>query len=112
MGLGKTASTLALHLLNPPQTDGDEAEWGAKDLDFVGVGESPVRKAQYGAHRSKGTLVICAVSLVGQWVDEAKRLCDNQLTIHPYHGSNRIRDPAKLAQYDIVVTTYGKSIRI
>jgi hypothetical protein len=51
MGLGKTASTLALHLLNPPQTDGDEAEWGAKDLDFVGVGESPARKAQYGAHR-------------------------------------------------------------
>ena len=60
-------------------------------------------------YRSKGTLVICAVSLVGQWVDEAKRLCDNQLSIHPYHGSNRIRDPAKLAQYDIVVTTYGKS---
>jgi replicative superfamily II helicase len=56
--------------------------------------------------------VICAVSLVGQWVDEAKRLCDNQLTIHPYHGSNRIRDPAKLAQYDIVVTTYGKSFTL
>jgi hypothetical protein len=51
MGLGKTASTLALHLLNPPQSEGDETEWGKKDLDFVSPGESDTRKAQYGAHR-------------------------------------------------------------
>ena len=38
---------------------------------------------------------------------EAKRLCGGALTIYPYHGGGRKKDPAFLAKFDIVVTTYG-----
>ncbi|CAN0361869.1 unnamed protein product, partial [Hapterophycus canaliculatus] len=38
---------------------------------------------------------------------EAKRLCGGALTIYPYHGGNRVKDPSFLANFDIVVTTYG-----
>ena len=48
------------------------------------------------------------MSLVGQWVSEAKsKMSDDcPLKIHEYHGSNRVRDAAKLAEFDLVVTTF------
>jgi SNF2 family DNA or RNA helicase len=107
MGLGKTAATLSVHLLNPPTTDGDEAEWGKLNLGTLAALNSEARTKQFGSKLCKGTLVVCAVSLVGQWVEEARRLCNNTLTIYPYHGGSRIKDPKKLAEYDIIVTTYG-----
>ncbi|CAN0099467.1 unnamed protein product, partial [Ectocarpus sp. 4 AP-2014] len=116
MGLGKTAATLCLHLIHPPKTPApgvplDEKEWGP----ILGKQASPLtdRKSitgepeEPGKWVSKGTLVVCKVSLVGQWVEEAKRLCGGALSIYPYHGSNRRKDPAFLAKFDIVVTTYG-----
>jgi len=58
--------------------------------------------------RSRATLVVCNVSLVGQWYDEASsKLATGQLSVYKYYGSNRTRDPAVLANYDIVVTTYA-----
>jgi SWI/SNF-related matrix-associated actin-dependent regulator of chromatin subfamily A3 len=53
-----------------------------------------------------GTLVVCALSLVGQWQEEAKKFCSDKIKICAYHGGNRIRDPKRLSEYDIVVTTY------
>ncbi|CAM9715351.1 unnamed protein product, partial [Ectocarpus sp. 12 AP-2014] len=116
MGLGKTAATLCLHLIHPPKTPApgvplDEKEWGP----ILGKQASPLTdcKSVTGATEepgkwvSKGTLVVCKVSLVGQWVEEAKRLCGGALSIYPYHGGNRRKDPAFLAKFDIVVTTYG-----
>lgn len=38
---------------------------------------------------------------------EAKRLCGGALSIYPYHGGSRRKDPAFLAKFDMVVTTYG-----
>lgn len=95
MGLGKTAVTLALALLNPPAADENPSSW---------FGNAPVDPA---LHLCRGTLVVCPVSLVGQWTEEAKKLCGDTMKIAQYHGSSRIRDPAKLSQYDLVVTTYG-----
>jgi SNF2 family DNA or RNA helicase len=120
MGLGKTATTLALCLLNPapeipdqpqPQQIPDSAElpllppealkkWGiTKRLKVFEGAPAP-------CVRSRGTLVVCPVSLVGQWMAEAKRLCGDSLSIYPYHGVRR-KNPYFLAQFDIVVTTYG-----
>eukprot|EP00752_Nemacystus_decipiens_P018364 g16475.t1 len=115
MGLGKTAATLVLHLIHQPKTPApgvslDEKEWGRigghqasilTDNKSIGRAETPARWV------SKGTLVVCKVSLVGQWVEEAKRLCGGALTIYPYHGQSRNRDPAFLSKFDMVVTTYG-----
>jgi hypothetical protein len=55
---------------------------------------------------SRGTLVVCHVSLVGQWIDEAKSKLSDPGLVYPYHGQNRKRDAATLAQNAIVVTTY------
>lgn len=47
------------------------------------------------------------VSLVGQWVNEAKsKLASRAIEICEYHGGNRPRNIKLLARQDIVVTTY------
>jgi len=59
--------------------------------------------------RSRATLVVCPVSLVGQWCSEARSklaIAGSVFKIHEYHGTNRIRDATKLAAFDLVVTTY------
>jgi len=48
----------------------------------------------------------CTVSLVGQWIEEAKSKLSNPGAVYPYHGHSRNRDPTILALNSIVVTTY------
>lgn len=48
----------------------------------------------------------CKVSLVGQWIAEAKNKLSNPLLIYQYHGPSRTRDALVLAKNAIVVTTY------
>ena len=51
--------------------------------------------------------MICPVSLVGQWLEEARSKLDGSLRLYMYHGGSRIRDARRLAtDYDLVVTTY------
>lgn len=49
----------------------------------------------------------CGKPLLARSAQEAKRLCGGALSIYAYHGGNRKKDPAFLAEFDIVVTTYG-----
>lgn len=82
-GLGKTLSVVALMLANPPPPeDGKPSKWR--------------------------TLIVCPVSLVGQWKEEIEQRIDpeHRPSIYIYHGPKRTRDPAKLAEYDVVITTY------
>lgn len=51
--------------------------------------------------------VVCPVSIVGQWANEVKGKLAANLSIYMYHGSKRIRDPKRLAKFDIVITTYA-----
>uniref|UniRef100_A0A7I4DZM6 SNF2 family DNA-dependent ATPase n=1 Tax=Physcomitrium patens TaxID=3218 RepID=A0A7I4DZM6_PHYPA len=83
MGLGKTIEILALILANPCPVD------------------------RCAPASSKGTLVVCPVSIVGQWANEVKSKLAANLNIYMYHGSKRIRDPKRLAKFDIVITTYA-----
>jgi len=85
MGLGKTIVTLALVLANPQR--------------------APRTSALIG---SRATLVVCAVSLVGQWAAEVKeRYTGGALSVHIFHGPNRLKDARKLADHDLVITTYA-----
>ncbi|KAH7307437.1 hypothetical protein KP509_22G058600 [Ceratopteris richardii] len=84
MGLGKTLEILALILSNP----------------------CPAERASVPGC-SRGTLVVCPVSIVGQWANEVKSKLAANLSIYMYHGSKRIRDPKKLSKFDIVITTYA-----
>lgn len=84
MGLGKTVTSLAVVTMRPPQ-------W------LLTTGSLP----------RGGTLVVCPVALVGQWVNEARRwIRDEAVRIYVHHGPRRHHDPMQIAG-DIVVTTYG-----
>lgn len=85
MGLGKTIVSLGLITLRPPMSD------------FSSL-------TQHG-----NTLVVCPVSLVSQWVKEAKKHISANVKIYLHHGSNRLtsRNLERIASNDIVVTTYG-----
>lgn len=98
MGMGKTVISLALILSNPPPA------LPPPDLDAPTAPYSLENPA-----KSVATLVVCAVSLVGQWIDEAKSKLadDSELRVYMYHGQGRIRDVNTLVEsYDLVVTTY------
>ena len=51
--------------------------------------------------------MICPVSLVGQWIEEAKQKLSDPGLVYPYHGQDRKRDPNILSKNSIVVTTYN-----
>lgn len=46
------------------------------------------------------------MSLVGQWIEEAKSKLSDPGLVYPYHGQSRKRDASILAKSAIVVTTY------
>jgi hypothetical protein len=60
-----------------------------------------------GAIKTRATLVVCPVSLVSQWYDEAiDKTKDGTLKVYQYYCGKRITDPAILRDNDIVITTY------
>ena len=120
MGLGKTVISLALILKNPapafPLSGSPISELQKKDPNNGASGnrfwdktlyeKTSIRSKKTGSIICRGTLVVCPVSLVGQWIDEARSKLEDPGLIYPYHGQNRKRDPKILAANSIVVTTY------
>ncbi|MGZ4650289.1 MAG: SNF2-related protein [Kineosporiaceae bacterium] len=86
MGLGKTIQILALLILD-------------------GGGDAASEVAP--------TLIVCPMSLVGNWQREAARFAP-QLRVHVHHGSDRARGEEfeqAVADADVVVTTYAIAAR-
>lgn len=96
MGLGKTITSIALCLTNPPP-----------------VAPEPLPDLAPGTVVRGGTLVVCCVSLVGQWQSEfGKALVADEdgeipLDMHQYHGPRREKRPLHLGKRDVAVTTYS-----
>src|SRR5499427_192537 len=91
MGLGKTAETLCL-VMNDVET------------------RSP---APGQAARPTPTLVVCPMSVVGNWQREAARFTP-QLKVHVHHGADRLRGDEltrELTGTDLVITSYGIAAR-
>ncbi|KAG0945108.1 hypothetical protein G6F57_003561 [Rhizopus arrhizus] len=77
MGLGKTIQTIALIASTTKSTE------------------------------KRRTLIVTPLALIQQWADEIKSKTEKgifKVLIH--HGPNRTRDPNKLKNYDVVITTY------
>ena len=115
--MGKTIISLSLILKNPaPPFPASGSAVGALDTaskpavgegwDTSLYGLTSTGNAKRGSLLSRGTLVICPVSLVGQWIEEARSRLKDPGLVYPYHGGSRTRDPKKLAKAAIVVTTY------
>ncbi|POR34601.1 Putative SWI/SNF-related matrix-associated actin-dependent regulator [Tolypocladium paradoxum] len=116
MGLGKTLSILSLiasstddahrwELLAPVQRPVLETKPSRNDglmMQQPSFDPAPVTR------QAKSTLIVCPLSTITNWEEQMKQhLRPGSLSCHIYHGSNRIKDPAKLATFDIVITTYG-----
>lgn len=69
VGLGKTVEVLSLILANPAPAS------------IV-----PGQVLSSGRIATRATLVVCAVSLVGQWMEEARSKLTGGIRIHMYHG--------------------------
>ena len=96
MGLGKTVEILSLLSL----TTDDQNSWKQERLPA-----QPRRKPR------GGTLIVCPVSLFGQWKTEIRsKLKDNDkfqsVSIYEYHNTRSI-DPKLIAGHDIVLTAYS-----
>ncbi|TVY37872.1 putative SWI/SNF-related matrix-associated actin-dependent regulator of chromatin subfamily A member 3-like [Lachnellula subtilissima] len=117
MGLGKTLSILSL-VVNT--MDNDALQWAAlqpyaeqysKELCQLKKGKTalPPKVEQTALVRNcKTTLLVSPLSTIANWEDQIKQhIIPGTLSYYIYHGSNRIKDVNKLAEYDLVITTYG-----
>ncbi|KAG6005171.1 hypothetical protein E4U21_000363 [Claviceps maximensis] len=90
MGLGKTLQSVSLILTNRKPEKGS-AGWKKQFEDVA-----------------KTTLVVAPLSLIRQWeheiADKIERSHGLKVLVH--HGPQRTKDSKKLAQYDVVVTTF------
>ncbi|MDT3438041.1 DEAD/DEAH box helicase [Pseudofrankia sp. BMG5.37] len=87
MGLGKTIQVLALELLT--------------------------RGTAQGAARREPTLVVCPVSVLGNWLREAERVAPG-LGVHIHHSAHQPRNVAMAdaaAGHDLILTTYTQLAR-
>jgi SNF2 family DNA or RNA helicase len=122
MGLGKTVQLLALlssggTTPRTPRRDGEggEADRAAARKD----GEASVREdgedsdASVQDESEGPTLLICPMSLTGNWQREAERFTP-ELAVHVHHGADRLAGgelAAALSTADLVITTYQTVVR-
>ena len=119
MGLGKTLSILSLiassldmaedwskqQPLQPQAPPAPKKNGNSRVFDVpkeTPLGLTPL------SHNGRATLLVCPLTTISNWEEQIKaHLKPGSLSYYIYHGSNRIKDAKKLAQYDLVLTTYG-----
>ena len=92
-----------------------EYGFGGILADDMGLGKTLqslafLQHQQNNGRHSRGTLIICPTSLVGNWAKEAAKFTPT-LKLVVIHGQRRQSLLAHLADYDIVVTTYPLLVR-
>ena len=98
MGLGKTLSILSLVIASLEESK----EWAKKDPPLPQDGELRAKL------NCKTTLLVSPLSTISNWEEQImQHIQPGTLKYHIYHGSNRIKDIERLAQFDLVITTYG-----
>jgi hypothetical protein len=112
MGLGKTVQLLAL--LSPGGTTPRTPRYAPDGSAIVsGARSSPGEDASGWDEPSGPTLLICPMSLTGNWQREAERFTPD-LLVHVHHGADRLAGDelaAALAGADLVITTYQTAVR-
>jgi SNF2 family DNA or RNA helicase len=91
---------------------------GACLADDMGLGKTVQLLALEAVHRAERpgdppTLLLCPMSLVGNWQREAARFAP-ALRVYAHHGRERLREGEladRLAQADLMVTTYATATR-
>ncbi|KAI3716560.1 hypothetical protein L1987_67522 [Smallanthus sonchifolius] len=117
MGLGKTIMTISLLLAHTERGGSLDSE-----INEVGNGSdqssSPKKVTKFSGfdklRKQKqlliggGNLIICPMTLIGQWKSEIETHAEpGSLSIYVHYGQSRPKDAKILAQSDVVLTTYG-----
>jgi superfamily II DNA or RNA helicase len=95
-----------------------QAGLGAILADSMGLGKSPQTLALLAQEQDEGTrrgptLLICPMSLVGNWQREAAKFTP-RLAVHVHHGADRLTGQdltTAMTGADLVITTYGVATR-
>lgn len=124
MGLGKTVMMISLIHSNKKRTHdyipdikppNDEIEESKNDTadNFIkakNISNQPSLKSMLGNSKrikEAATLIVLPVTLLAQWEEEIKNhSLPNQITYYVYYGNSK-NATVNLAQYDVVLTTYG-----
>ncbi|KAG0595364.1 hypothetical protein M758_UG160800 [Ceratodon purpureus] len=111
MGLGKTVMTISAIMSNPGRggVPTDPSVSGPPDTSQVpGTQVLEMKKKQSGPRRGGGTLIVCPMTLLGQWKSEFEtHVAGDSLSVYAYYGQDRVRERKALLEHDIVLTTYG-----
>lgn len=98
MGLGKTIQTLAL--LQKIKEEHQQKAQEVLDLDDKNFKDVSFKVEPLTS------LIVMPTSLIHNWISEAKKFTPD-LRVMIYTGSQRVKDIARFAKYDVVLTTYG-----
>src|SRR5690606_18813868 len=85
------------------------ASLGGVLADDMGLGKTAQTLSLVAGDHAGPTLLVCPMSLVGNWQREAARFAPG-LRVHVHHGAERARGAAFAAAVsgaDLVITTYG-----
>uniref|UniRef100_A0A7N0UMJ6 DNA/RNA helicase protein n=1 Tax=Kalanchoe fedtschenkoi TaxID=63787 RepID=A0A7N0UMJ6_KALFE len=118
MGLGKTIMTLSLLLTHTERSGSSGSQLKEKDDISICVDTTVKTGAKlFGFDTAKkkrkpliggGNLIICPMTLLGQWKSEIESHMDRgSLSLFVYYGQHRPKDAKLLSQSDVVITTYG-----
>lgn len=96
MGMGKTIQAISLVL-------------AVRTVRPSGCDSSQISPSSSNAlPKVKGTLVICPLVAVMQWMNEIARFTEEgSVRVLIYHGSKRDHCPKHFSEYDFVITTYS-----
>uniref|UniRef100_A0A803QKU8 Uncharacterized protein n=1 Tax=Cannabis sativa TaxID=3483 RepID=A0A803QKU8_CANSA len=119
MGLGKTIMTISLLLAHSErsfvsQPSGEGSEVGnsssspnlqKRTAKLPGVDKLTMQKSTL---MNGGSLIICPMTLLGQWKAEIEtHVKPGSLSVYVHYGQSRPKDATFLTQSDVVITTYG-----
>ena len=91
---------------SPPSSSSSPVSSSSSSPSFT-LPDSMDRVDENGRVYTSCTLVVCPVSLVGQWANELAEKSSRPLRILLYHGGNRPRKVPQLLNYDVIITSYG-----
>ncbi|KAI7729746.1 hypothetical protein M8C21_026125 [Ambrosia artemisiifolia] len=118
MGLGKTIMTISLLLAHTERGGSLDSENSEVGNGLDQSSSSPKKLTKFsGFDKLKkqkqmliggGNLIICPMTLIGQWKSEIETHAEpGSLSIYVHYGQSRPKDAKILAQSDVVLTTYG-----
>ncbi|KAJ1914322.1 hypothetical protein H4219_004842 [Mycoemilia scoparia] len=95
------------HNNNNNNDDDDDDDDDDEPTKFLDECEAKFAKRYHGKYAG-GTLVICPLSIVGNWEQQiATHTKKNSLSVYVYHGPQRTSLAKYLCRYDVVITTYN-----